>query len=157
MDHDDRAVLAGEIHFYVVDLNNANLAATQLFTADSHFLSLVIDHVDIDSVGIDIGFCLIWSKGKVDSLFPGNVKRIPYTHVICGKAHDPAKEGTVCTVSLVCSGEGTIKDEFYFFQGRRDHLLGKESNACSPCGMRTGRTDHVGTHNVKYTDKRHFA
>ena len=36
-------------------------------------------------------------------------------------------------------------------------MFGKESNACSPCGMRTGRTDHVGTHNVKYTDKRHFA
>ena len=31
------------------------------------------------------------------------------------------------------------------------------ATACSPCGMRTGRTDHVGTHNVKYTDKRHFA
>ena len=59
--------------------------------------------------------------------------------------------------AYVSSGEGTVKDEFHFFQGRRDHLLGKESNACSPCGMRTGRTDHVGTHNVKYTDKRHFA
>ena len=71
-------------------------------------------------------------------------------------AHDPAKEGTVCTVSLVCSGEGTIKDEFYFFQGRRDHLLGKESNTRSPCGMRTGRTDHIRPHNIKNADKRHF-
>lgn len=115
MDHDDGTVFAGEIHFHVVDLHNTDLAAAQRFPGLS-FPVLVIDHVDIDSVGMDIGFCFIWSKGKVDSLFPGNVKRIPYTHVICGKAHDPAKEGTVCTVSLVCSGEGTIKDEFHFFR-----------------------------------------
>ena len=38
-----------------------------------------------------------------------------------------------------------------------DSIVGEESTARSPCGMRTGRTDHVGTHNVKYTDKRHFA
>ena len=56
MDHDDRAVFACEIHFYVVDLNNADLAATQRFTADSHFLSLVIDHMDIHSVRMYIRF-----------------------------------------------------------------------------------------------------
>ena len=157
MDHDDGTVFAGEIHFHVVDLHNTDLAAAQRFPPDCHFLFLVIDHVDIDSVGMDIGFCFIWSKGKVDPLFPGNIKRIPYTHVICGKAHDSAKEGTVCTVSFVCSGKGTVKGELHFFQGRHDHFLGKESDPRRTCGMRTGRTDHIRAHNVKYTDKRHFS
>lgn len=31
MDHDDGTVFAGEIHFHVVDLHNADLAAAQRF------------------------------------------------------------------------------------------------------------------------------
>ena len=157
MDHNDSAVFAGEINFYVVDLHNADLAAAKGFATDSHFLALGIDHMDIYRVGVHIRFHFIRSKGKVDTPVCCNVKRIPDTHIIGGKAHDSAKEGTVCTVSFVCSGKGTVKGELHFFQGRHDHFLGKESDPRRTCGMRTGRTDHIRAHNVKYTDKRHFS
>ena len=157
MDHDDGAVFAGEIHFYVVDLHNADFASAKRFAPDRHFLALVIDHMDIYCVGMHIRFHFIGGKGKVNSLIRGNVKRIPDTHIIGGKAHDPAEEGTVCTVAFICSGEGSVKGELHFFQGRCDHLLGKKSDPRRTCGMRTGRTDHIRAHNVKYADKRHFS
>lgn len=58
MDHDDGTVFAGEIHLYVVDLHNTDLAAAQRFPPDCHFLSLFIDHMDIYRVGVYIRFLL---------------------------------------------------------------------------------------------------
>ena len=56
MDDDNSAVFAGEIDLYRVDLYDADFSAAKGLAADSHFLTVVIDHMNVNSIRMNVSF-----------------------------------------------------------------------------------------------------
>lgn len=111
LDDDHGVEFSREIYLYLIDPDDPDLPAADGFSAHGHHAAICIFHTDVNSVGIDIRFRIIWDKRKCDPLFRCDREGIPDPDIICGKSHDPAKKGAVCAVSTVGFGKGAVKGE----------------------------------------------
>lgn len=104
--YEERGVHARDVDADAVDAADAHLAAAQAFAADLCRSARVVDHVDIDGVGVDGGVVALDVKVIVEALLVCEVEGLLDILVVGVEAQDARDECAVGTVAAVGVGEG---------------------------------------------------
>ena len=113
LDDDHGVEFSREVHLHLIDPYDPDLTAAGRLSAYGHYSAVCVFHTNVNGVGVDIRVCIIWDKGKGDSLILCDSEGIADPDIVRGKSHDPAKEGAVRTVPAIGFGKGSVKGEGY--------------------------------------------
>ena len=104
--HEERGVHARDVDADAVNAADAHLAAAQALTADLCRGARVVDHVDVDGVGVDGGVVALDVKVIFEALLAREVEGLLDVLVIGVEAQDARDERTIGAVAAVGVGEG---------------------------------------------------
>ena len=104
--HEERGIHARDIDADAVDTADAHLAAAEALTADLCRGARVVDHVDVDGVGVDGGVVALDVKVIFEALLACEVEGLLDVLVIGVEAQDARDERTIGAVAAVGVGEG---------------------------------------------------
>ena len=104
--HEERGVHARNVDADAVDAADAHLAAAQALAAHLRCGARVIDHVDVDGVGVDGGVVALDFKVIIEALLACEVEGLLDILVVGVEAQDARDERTVGAVAAVGVGKG---------------------------------------------------
>ena len=104
--HEERGIHARDVDADAVNAADAHLAAAQALAADLSRGARVVDHVDVDGVGVDGGVVALDVKVIFEVLLACEVEGLLDVLVIGVEAQDARDERTVGAVAAVGVGEG---------------------------------------------------
>ena len=106
MRHKQRGIHARDVNADAVDAADAHLAAAQALAADLCRCACVVDHVDVDGVGVDGGIVALNIKVIFEALLACEVKGLLDILVVGVEAQDARDECAVGAVAAVGVGKG---------------------------------------------------
>ena len=104
--HEECGVHARDVDADAVNAADAHLAAAQALTADLGRGARVVDHVDVDGVGVDGGVVALDVKVIFEALLVREVEGLLDVLVIGVEAQDARDERTIGAVAAVGVGKG---------------------------------------------------
>ena len=104
--HEERGIHARDVDADAVNAADAHLAAAQALAADLCRGARVVDHFDVDGVGVDGGVVALDVKVIFEALLAREVEGLLDVLVIGVEAQYARDERTVCAVAAVGVGEG---------------------------------------------------
>ena len=145
-------MLTGKGNVHSVYLCHHNISAANAASAKRYCSSVFGSQSDLCCIGVGVikvccvdfhkkPFFFRFFKGKTNTL------------IVRLHSQDSGNDRFVCAVTFICFCKGTVKKN-----GSPDRRLSKEcardkSNSGCTCGMRTGRTDHHRSENIKNVHK----
>ena len=105
MRHEERGIHARDVDADAVDAADAHLATAQALTADLRRSARVVDHVDIDGVGVEGGVVALDVKAIIEALLAREVEGLLDILVVGVEAQDARDERAVGAVAAVGVGE----------------------------------------------------
>ena len=104
--HKQCGIHARDVDADAVDAADAHLAAAKAFAADLCRGARVIDHIDVDGVGVDGGVVALDVKVIVEALLAREVKGLLDVLVVGIEAQDARYERAIGAVAAVGVGKG---------------------------------------------------
>lgn len=104
--HEERGIHARDVDADAVNAADAHLAAAQALAADLCRGARVVDHVNVDGVGVDGRVVALDVKVIFEALLACEVEGLLDVLVIGVEAQYARDERTVCAVAAVGVGEG---------------------------------------------------
>ncbi len=104
--HEECGVHARDVNADAIDTADAHLAAAQALAADLRRGARVVDHVDVDGVGVDGGVVTFDVKVIFEALLACEVEGLLNVLVVGVEAQDARYERAVGAVATVGVGEG---------------------------------------------------
>ena len=124
--HEERGIHARDVDADAVNAADAHLAAAQALAANLCRGARVVDHVDVDGVGVDGGVVALDVKVIFEALLACKVEGLLDVFVIGVEAQDARDERAVGAVAAVSVGEGVPQAKGDFgdvaFQQAGGHL-----------------------------------
>ena len=104
--HKQRGIHARDVDADAVDAADAHLAAAETLAADLRRRARVIDHFDIDGVGVDGGVVALNFKVIVEALLARKVKGLLDVLIVGIEAQDARDERAIGAVATIGVGKG---------------------------------------------------
>ena len=109
--YEERGVHTRDVDADAVDTADAHLAAAQALAADLRRGARIVDHVDVDGVGVDGGVVALDVKVVFEALLVCEVEGLLDVLVVRVEAQDARDERAVGAVATIGVGEGVPQAE----------------------------------------------
>ena len=147
--HKQCGIHARDVDADAVDAADAHLASAQAFAADLCRGARVIDHVDVDGVGVDGGVVALDVKVIVEVLLAREVKGLLDVLVVGIEAQDTRDERAVGAVAAVGMGKGVPQAKGDLGDAAFQQASGNLGAAQGAGGVRRAGADHDGAQDLE--------
>ena len=142
--------LAVDFHIITVYFSNHDAAAPKGSSHNGDLCTVYAFRINFCYIGMPCNFI---GKGEcnIDSLLLCRFKRSPYDFAVRRIAHKAGRQSAVRTVALSCLCKRAVQSNVRFLQWFSQDAAGDQAYARCSCRVRTRRTNHDWSDNIKNT------
>ena len=139
----------GNRYLCIIDFIDNNIAAADGCTANQRGSSRFICQRNFRRIGV-CAVNIFFDKGKIQTFLCRNLHAVADTGIVCVHPQNPCNHSLIRTVTLIGLGKGAAELNHSLHGFLAQNRTGIFPDTHCTCCMRTGRTNHNRSDDIKY-------